>query len=364
MPQLIALTCPVCAAPLQPNSDRCGYCGSLIYIKTDVPRLSLKQLNQSVIEESITSFRKRVRADQYDQDAHYGLGVAYFNLGLIEEAIDELTQAARLMPENADIQVQLAVVLHSSFRAGNAAAEGQMNARLRRALLLKPDHFEANMLKAEELIADRNYTEADTTLQPMMLVDPVRAKPKLVTVLESLGTQRLAQQNWEGAKRCWTKLEPIDSEAAKDLAVRFLNQNSSYLPKTVRLGEAVKTLSTQSAPGRVTRTILISLGGLVGGFIVWLIIVIILGIGSDKISGWAYLPFLLGFLGFLASPFIAGIWYWKRSSTQVIAPALGTPLSQRKISRTNLLSGAADTETVYQVADELVSKLAWVKTAK
>lgn len=360
MPELMALTCPVCAAPLQPNSDRCSYCGSLIYIKTDVPHINLKELNQSVIEESITAFRKRVRTDQYDQEAHYGLGVADFNLGLVDEAVDELTQAARLMPENPDIQVQLAVVLRSSFSSGNAAAESQMNARLNKALLLRPDHVEANMLKAEGQLSQGDYAEARNTLQPMMLVDPERTRPKMATVLESLGTQQLARNNWKGAQRCWINLDPLDNRTAKNLAVRFLNQNSSQLPRSIRLGEAVRSVSSHSGDsgaGRIGRTVLAVIGGLVGGFVAWIILAAILNIGTDTISGWRTAVFLVGFVGFLASPVVAGTRYWKKSGAMPVAPASVVPASQGKVSREDLLSGRAGSAAVYQAADELIGKL-------
>lgn len=362
MPQLMALSCPVCAAPLTADSDRCRFCGSVIFIKPDLPKLSLAQLNHSVIQDHILDFRKRVRASQYDEEAHYGLGVAYFNLGLLEESVDELTQAAKLMPENPDIQVQLAVVLRGSSRAGNVAAREQMNTRLKRALLLKPDHFEANMLKAEELIDARNYTEAIKLLQPMMFIDANRTKAKLIPAIESLGTLSLVQENWKVAEWCWKLLEPIDPNAAQDMAVRFLNQNSSYLPKTVKLGEEVKPPSQRSR--RITRTTVSALGGLMGGFIVWLIIVIIIDSISAEIVGWFYAPFLLGFLAFLVSPFIAGIWYWKKSTPAIIVPASVSPKSQGKISREDLLAGRGSSFTIYQTADELIAKLSWISSGK
>jgi tetratricopeptide (TPR) repeat protein len=122
MAQLVALTCPVCGAPFAPESDRCGYCGSIVVLKTDHSRIDPRLLNKLVIDEHIAEYRKVVRIDANDATAHYGLGVAYFNLGLIDEKVDELTQAARLMPENPNIQSQLAVALREATRRGNPDA--------------------------------------------------------------------------------------------------------------------------------------------------------------------------------------------------------------------------------------------------
>lgn len=100
MPDITVLSCPVCGAPFNPNDPRCTYCGSVVVIRTDHPRIDPKLLNKAVVDEHIAKYRRSVRQDANDETAHYGLGVAYFNLGLLDEAAAELTEAARLMPEN------------------------------------------------------------------------------------------------------------------------------------------------------------------------------------------------------------------------------------------------------------------------
>ncbi|MCC6314795.1 MAG: tetratricopeptide repeat protein, partial [Thermomicrobiales bacterium] len=108
--EIIALVCPVCGAPLQKDSSECVYCGSLVAIRADSVRSHPAKLKHSVIQASIESYRATIDRDPSDETAHYGLGLAYFNLGLVNEAADELTQAARLTPENPSIQTQLAIV--------------------------------------------------------------------------------------------------------------------------------------------------------------------------------------------------------------------------------------------------------------
>ena len=358
MPEVMVLSCPVCGAPLTPASDRCEFCGSVIFIRSDAPILNPTDLNHAVIQENIVRFRKRVRADQYDEEAHYGLGVAYFNLGLLDDAIAELTQAARLMPENPDIQVQLAVVLRASFRSGNTEAEEQMQARLKQALMLKPDHFEGNMLMVDEMIGEGNYTDAVETLQRMMTTDATRAKPKLISTLESLGTQRLALGDWRGVAWCWQTLKPLNATVAKDLAVRFLNQHRELLPKHVTTGgrEADRPTRSRGMGRRIAMTIVTALGGLVVGTTLFLVIGTSVSTGEDTVGGWRALVLILAFLVFVTSPFIAAVWYWRRSKARPVVDAAPSA-SPVRVSRTDLLAGNADAPAVYRATTDVMAKL-------
>ncbi len=172
MPQLIALTCPICAAPLSPKSDRCDFCGSFIVIKINLPKLDYRSLNQSVIQEHIVDFRRTVRRDPYDEAAHYGLGLAYFNLGLLEDANAELSQAAKLMPENPNIQAQLAVVLRDLARQGDFSARLQMQQRVASALKLDPDNQEALAIQAEIYDFEGRSGEMSQIIQRLIWLNP------------------------------------------------------------------------------------------------------------------------------------------------------------------------------------------------
>lgn len=160
VPTVTVLTCPVCAAPLRPDSSRCDYCRSVVFIQTDHPRIDPRSLNKAVVDEHIAKFRAAVRSDSNDESAHYGLGVAYFNLGLLEEAAEELAQAARLMPENPHIQTQLGIVFADLTKLGKRDAEESAWDRVNRALLLRPDLEEALLLKAKLHLGKREWQEA------------------------------------------------------------------------------------------------------------------------------------------------------------------------------------------------------------
>lgn len=231
MPELMVLSCPVCGASLTPDSERCPYCGSYIIIKTDLPKLDRKSLNQSVIQDHINTFRQRIRTNDYDEEAHYGLGLAYYSLGLLDDAIEELSRAARLMPENPHIQAQLAIAHYDSYKSGDTAAETQMNSRIQRALLLDPDHLEANVLKMELLIDRSQYSTVIRALPDLLPDAQARVRGKVVRSLETTFEQRLSNRKWDGAAWCWMTLQPLDDAAAKQLAIQFLQVHQSLVPK-------------------------------------------------------------------------------------------------------------------------------------
>lgn len=160
MPSLIILSCPVYGGPVQLNSSRCDYCGSVVVILTSHPRIDPQSLNKAVVEEHIAKFRVTLRRDPNDETAHYGLGVAYFNLGLLDDAARELSEAARLMPENPHIQSQLAIVFGDLARDGHPEAEAQAWDRIRRTLVLRPNYPEALILTAKLRLRRGEYQAA------------------------------------------------------------------------------------------------------------------------------------------------------------------------------------------------------------
>jgi hypothetical protein len=378
MPQITALACPVCGAPLKPGDEKCSFCGSYIFIKTDLPRLDRHTLNQSVIQDHITDFRRRIRSNQYDEEAHYGLGVAYFSLGLTDEAVDELSQAARLMPENPHIQAQLAVALRNSFKAGNQAAEQQMNTRIQSALLLDPNHVEAAMLKTEVLLDSQKYADAIALYHTMSPEVQDRAKPKFVSAFETLCEQRLGSEKWMEARWCWNTLEPIDTPAAQRLAVRFLNLHAPLVPRTFRNHASSKRVKMSSpggtgssSPARILRTMLASIAGLFLGLVQLIVLSQLIPTDENNaVDGWGAFALLFLVLLTLASPFIGALVYRRKSTSPsavettpepVVQPQPGTgaaaSASRTSIKRDEILMGTVDMVVIHRVVDVVMEKL-------
>lgn len=194
---VVALSCPVCAAPLQPDSSRCDYCRAVVVIKTDLPRIDPQLLNQGVVHEHIAQFRGRVRKDPHDEEAHYGLGVAYLNLGLLEESAAELAKAAAEMPEAPTIQHQLAVVYERLASSGRneTAARAAAKDRTERALLLRPTFADALLLKAKLVEQEGDRAGAVRVLRELVSLDPDLAQGSLKSFVAGheaalLGTPR------------------------------------------------------------------------------------------------------------------------------------------------------------------------------
>lgn len=296
---IVALTCPVCGAPFSPSSDRCDFCGSILALKTDHPRIDPKLLNKAVIDEHIAAYRRTLRTDPNDETAHYGLGVAYFNLGLVEDSVSELTQAARLMPENPNIQAQLAVVLRDAAKQGDAEAKRQMNYRIAMALRLDPNHLEALLLQADVYEDDGDLSSSVDYLEKAYVLDHERTHDKLGAALNALLDKHTREEDWRSLPEVWTKLRSFDRQAAMKSVTKFLDDNRKLIP--ARSFKDSKAASVGSNVFLIIGTIVATL---VVGFIAFAIFISIFGPDS-------WIPTAV-FLVWLASLVAVPIWAVKR----------------------------------------------------
>ncbi|MCO5217460.1 MAG: hypothetical protein M9953_10720 [Thermomicrobiales bacterium] len=111
MPPVMSPSCPVCGGSLRMYGEECRHCGCMVYIIYNPLDSSRSNLNKAAIQKHIADFRQRIRTNGQDEDARYGLGVAYYNLELYDDAARELEIAKDLVPENPDIRAQFAVAL-------------------------------------------------------------------------------------------------------------------------------------------------------------------------------------------------------------------------------------------------------------
>jgi cytochrome c-type biogenesis protein CcmH/NrfG len=173
---VLSLTCPVCGAPFSPGDGRCGYCGSILVLQTDHPRIDPRALNRAVVDKHIGEYRELLRNDPNSVKAHYGLGVAYFNLGLTEAAIDSLEKACSITPENPHIHTQLAVAWREEAQTGNARAIEEMRDHIHYALRLDPENIEALILASEQAANDHDIESALAYSERAAALEPDRAR--------------------------------------------------------------------------------------------------------------------------------------------------------------------------------------------
>ena len=353
MAKITVLACPVCGAPLGAESPRCEYCGSIVVIETDHPRFDPALLNKVVIDERMAGFRAALRADPRDERAHYGLGVAYFNLGLLEEAADELGQAARLMPENPHIQTQLGVIFADLGERGKRTALQSAWERMERALLLRPDLAEALLLKARLQQRRSDTGAAIETLREATRHDPVAAQPKLLAALLEAAHDNLKDQRWENAVNRWQEAAALDSQTVRAPLGRFLDANRAVLarsrfwsltrPRSPQVGARETGRSRKVDFGRLTVSILLALLVVVASLVLMIVSAVQMPEenGEAQLKGAPAFIFFASLIGLVLGPICVLVIRWRSRPTQQNASSIVTPNRKTLLAvhRDELLTG-------------------------
>ncbi len=348
MPEIIALRCPVCGAPIGDDASRCSYCGSLVAIKSDLIRLDASQLDRAVVNEHIAKYRAAVRRDPNDEAAHYGLGIAYVNLGLLEEAADELAQAARLVPENPHIQTQLAVVYAELARQGRTNAEADAADRVERALRLDPRNTDALILRADLAGRDGNWAAAIDDLRRAVDAGSASAGAELGAVLARRAAESISAGHWRAGVALLRDAMPLNPTVARPALVGIVRANEALLvsplldalhPADIAAprpaGHPLPPGSAAPSPGRAG---LKAFGTLLGiAFAAFVVALIVFGNQprDSALSTIMALVVLAAFLGMVASP-VVGIVVWRRAKARMVngpAPAAGAASPNRGASR-------------------------------
>ena len=220
MATVVSLACPVCGAPVDRDSDQCAWCGSTVVIRLDTPQADFASLKQSVVNAHIDEYRRRVRSNPFDEEAHYGLGIAYFNLGLLEAAAGSLGEAARLKPEHPDIQAEIAVVLRELVTRGETGRLPRLRTTVDALLNLDPDSVTGRSIQAELLANDGRIDEANRVVDHLAAhaaVEDVRAARARVDTVAA--TALLQSGDWDEALPLIDRLPP---EQATPLVRRHL----------------------------------------------------------------------------------------------------------------------------------------------
>lgn len=74
------------------------------------PIFDRAQIDEQAVQGGIERARREIKADPNDGSAHYALGLAYLNLGLSDQGLQELQRAGELLPEQHRISYEVACV--------------------------------------------------------------------------------------------------------------------------------------------------------------------------------------------------------------------------------------------------------------
>jgi hypothetical protein len=134
------------------------------------------------------------------------------------------------MPENSNIQTQLAVVLRDAAKEGDAEAKRQMNHRIEMALRLDRNHMEALLLRADVLCDDGDLDASVDYLQQAYVLDENRLRGKLTSILTLLADKREETEEWSSLPAIRDHLAQVDRRVAKQTLTRFLAENKKLIP--------------------------------------------------------------------------------------------------------------------------------------
>src|SRR5690606_10742136 len=145
-------------------------------------------------------------------------------------------------------------------------------------------------------------------------------REKLITHLQVLGNQYLDSSQWDDAAWCWRTLRSLDTDAASDLALRFMTLNANLAPKQYRkpqggrstLGPVVSTTHGQASnESKLKRIVMLFLTTLASGFAGLMLMAIIVGAGADPDVEPSGSRSALGLLALLIVLIAGPVWYWK-----------------------------------------------------
>lgn len=85
---MIALQCPQCMAPLNPNSKVCEYCQSEIFVSS-IAYLSTK--DNSTVSRYLSVYQDMLNENPRNIEANMGIGVCFLIRGLYKESIKYFT---------------------------------------------------------------------------------------------------------------------------------------------------------------------------------------------------------------------------------------------------------------------------------
>ncbi|MFH1724594.1 MAG: tetratricopeptide repeat protein [Elusimicrobiota bacterium] len=246
--------CTACGAPNSSDVDHCEFCGAAIV--HGLGGLGLLRAGKPQLDRAFLEFKKKLREDPDDPDAHFGMAAYYVKRKLHKEAAEHLRKAAEHAPISGEVQY-LQAMNYALWRGWtnmcvkqHAERAVKLNPKMKEALSLLhiyngaarsrsargEDHLREalrTLQKAKELAVKDHlkhiyFLSAETLERARQAENAVKMyraardfglqEPKvyirLGLLLKHLGQLKLARQNLEKAH----ELDPSNGAVARMLA--------------------------------------------------------------------------------------------------------------------------------------------------
>ncbi len=304
-----AIACPQCSGPLEPGKDRCPWCGSAVVLDSRAAPLDMAAIRREYAHLGLEELRERADRRPIDPAARYALGMAYADLGLLDDAADALRSACERMPEHAPFQAALARVYDRQDQAGMPRRGSMADDRIERALARDPNCLDALGLASERAARKGDPVTAFAYLRRAAIVDPEEARPLAQAYVE--GNRAKIRASW------------------------------AYAPHRAETTRAGQTTATSAMSGGCT------LFGIFGVVIVGIWIFTATNSGGSPVDGWWW-----GFAAIIALAGALGSWLNARHNRNKAIELLQTLTPEEQA----IVNGTATTMEMVDALD------AWATT--
>lgn len=190
--------------------------------------LGLLYAKLNLWEDAVSAFSELAKRQQNSLEAAYFLALSFYNVKKFDDAESECRRALRLDVSSADALTLLGIILTAKGTANAEAIES-----LTQAIALQPNNFDANFYLGRVQYASQNYAEAQKNLQKAVELNPKNLEARFF-----LGSVLEAMQDSENALLQYQEIIKLDEKS-------FFGQVGlgSILLKQGKIEEAVSALN-------------------------------------------------------------------------------------------------------------------------
>lgn len=225
-----SLVCPNCGAPIRHGELTCSYCGSGVYAER-AAEITIPALADA--QKVISTMQSRIRANPYDGDAYYQLGLGCYTLKLYDQAQHAFEQAQRFSPGSAVAHYFTGLSMLRCAEPEILSVQEfriyQMRKEFETALALDPEFTEARLYHSlTDALLARNREDYAGALIPLETI--TAAIPGLGLAWRLLAACRFqagdCREAIEAAQRAF-QLDPTNADLAYLIGAGYARLNDT-----------------------------------------------------------------------------------------------------------------------------------------